>query len=134
MPMPPNIGTRDIPLKFAKALTEAVNAYKDFQFPQATPITNELLRFWFSGAFGELRSVNFHEGGRQAILNTIYAHEVLEVNSVIDMYTAAGRHCLDDSGFLLELQKPKYQYPKYCMKMATGTGKTWVMHALLIWQ
>lgn len=22
----------------------------------------------------------------------------------------------------------------YAVKMATGTGKTWVMHALLIWQ
>ena len=32
------------------------------------------------------------------------------------------------------LNQPKYQMPKYAVKMATGTGKTWVMHALLIWQ
>ena len=25
-------------------------------------------------------------------------------------------------------------YPKYCLKMATGTGKTWVLQALLYWQ
>jgi len=26
------------------------------------------------------------------------------------------------------------QHPKYCLKMATGTGKTWVLQALLYWQ
>ena len=33
-----------------------------------------------------------------------------------------------------ELSEPRYQHPMYAVKMATGTGKTWVMHALLIWQ
>lgn len=28
----------------------------------------------------------------------------------------------------------RYSFPRYCMKMATGTGKTWVLNALLIWQ
>ena len=35
---------------------------------------------------------------------------------------------------ILDLKKDKYNYPKYCIKMATGTGKTWVLSALLIWQ
>ncbi|MBR4565978.1 MAG: DEAD/DEAH box helicase family protein, partial [Prevotella sp.] len=35
---------------------------------------------------------------------------------------------------LATLNQQKYQMPKYAVKMATGTGKTWVMHALLIWQ
>ncbi len=39
-----------------------------------------------------------------------------------------------DRSDLAQLAKPKYQFPKYAVKMATGTGKTWVMHALLIWQ
>jgi type III restriction enzyme len=135
MPMPPNIGTREIPLRFAKILTQQANdAFQNYQFAEATPITNELLRYWFSDSFCELRSINFHEGGRQAILNTIYAHEVLKASSVLEMYTKAGKEWLEDSAFLLELAKEKYQHPKYCMKMATGTGKTWVMHALLIWQ
>ena len=41
---------------------------------------------------------------------------------------------LMDHADLAQLAKPKYQMPKYAVKMATGTGKTWVMHALLIWQ
>lgn len=32
------------------------------------------------------------------------------------------------------LKKDKFSHPKYCMKMATGTGKTRVMNGLLIWQ
>jgi type III restriction enzyme len=32
------------------------------------------------------------------------------------------------------LSRPKYQIPKYALKMATGTGKTWVMNAIVIWQ
>lgn len=41
---------------------------------------------------------------------------------------------LMDRADLAQLAKQKYQMPKYAVKMATGTGKTWVMHALLIWQ
>ena len=25
-------------------------------------------------------------------------------------------------------------FPKYCLKMATGAGKTWVLAAILVWQ
>ena len=32
------------------------------------------------------------------------------------------------------LGQQKYQMPIYAVTMATGTGKTWVMHALLLWQ
>ena len=28
----------------------------------------------------------------------------------------------------------KNDYPKYCLKMATGTGKTWVLQTLMVWQ
>jgi len=135
MANPMNIGTRELPLKFASKVSECANAeFDNYQFATATPITNELLRFWFSDAFSELREFNFHLGQKQAILNTIYLHEILKINNVTDMYAACGKDTLDDEGFLFEIQKPKYLHPKYCMKMATGTGKTWVMHALLIWQ
>lgn len=135
MATPKNTGTRALPLKFAAKVSECANAeFNNFQFTSASPITNELLRYWFSDAFCELREFNFHFGQKQAILNTIYLHEILKISNVTDMYAECGKNILDDEGFLFEIQKPKYQHPKYCMKMATGTGKTWVMHALLIWQ
>ena len=33
-----------------------------------------------------------------------------------------------------ELNGPQQAHPKYAAKMATGTGKTWVLNALLVWQ
>ena len=33
-----------------------------------------------------------------------------------------------------DFAKDKYKIAKYAIKMATGTGKTWVMHAIMIWQ
>jgi type III restriction enzyme len=39
----------------------------------------------------------------------------------------------EDAG-LEYLETQRYIFPRYCMKMATGTGKTWVLEALLIRQ
>jgi type III restriction enzyme len=41
-----------------------------------TPTTAELLRWWFLEDICAARRFNFHAGQRQAILNTIVAHEV----------------------------------------------------------
>jgi type III restriction enzyme len=57
---------------------------------QVSPTTQELLKFWFDEAYCENRQINFHEGQRQAILNTIYAHEVLKTQSVADLYDKVG--------------------------------------------
>ncbi|OQZ00223.1 MAG: restriction endonuclease subunit R [Candidatus Brocadia sp. UTAMX2] len=130
-----NTGTREIPLKFAREITGIVlSAWDRGEFlEKATPITQDLLRFWFSDAFTETRHVNFHDGQRQAILNTIYAHEILRPESVFDLYSMISNEILAEMD-LSYLRKDKFSHPKYCMKMATGTGKTWVMNALLIWQ
>ncbi len=132
MPTPLNIGTRDIPLRLAKRLTDLVNA--DESYPEkVTLVTRDLLRFWFDPVFCENRTINFHRGQKQAILNTIYVHEILKTTSVFDTYAIVDQGVLAEMD-LMELKKPKYQHPKYAMKMATGTGKTWVINALLIWQ
>jgi len=128
-------GTRDIPLLFAKTLTNIVKkAWEDGSFIESvTPITRDLLQFWFNDAFCDTRTFNFHEGQKQAILNTIYLHEVLGINSVMDMYKSISPELLSEMN-LLDLEKDKYKHPKYAVKMATGTGKTWVLNALMIWQ
>lgn len=130
-----NTGTRDIPLKFAVELSALVNAeWESGSFiSKVSPVTQDLLRFWFSDSFCDARSINFHEGQRQAVLNTIYAHEVLKAESVFDMYSAVNDEITAQMD-LTYLKKDKFSHPKYCVKMATGTGKTWVLNALLIWQ
>lgn len=130
-----NIGTRDIPLKLAAAVTKlARTAFEDGSIlAKVTPLTADLLKFWFMEPHTNTRRINFHEGQRQSILNTIYLHEVVRVKTVKDVYLYAAPDLLAEmqAG---ELAKAKYSIPKYAVKMATGTGKTWVMHSLLIWQ
>jgi type III restriction enzyme len=99
-----------------------------------TPITEALLRFWFQADFCDIRRLNFHEGQRDAILHIIYAHEALGARTLRELYEAVASEAMLHDGVLDELTKPRHQHPKYAAKMATGTGKTWVLNALLVWQ
>jgi type III restriction enzyme len=104
-----------------------------------TPPTAELLLWWFGEDMALARgALNFHAGQKQAILNAVVAHEVLGAGqkrwSLLDLYQAAAPDALLAGTRIAELSSPKHAHPKYCLKMATGTGKTWVMQALMIWQ
>lgn len=129
------INSSNISLELAHRLTDVVNAaWKSGEMlEKVTPTTASLLNYWFGEGFCNERARNFHEGQRQAILNIIYLHEVMGENCVMDAYQGIIPELIDRVD-LAQLAKPKYQMPKYAVKMATGTGKTWVMHALLIWQ
>ena len=129
------INSSNISLELAHRLTDVVNAaWKSGEMlEKVTPTTASLLNYWFGEGFCNERARNFHEGQRQAILNIIYLHEVMGENCVMDAYQGIIPELMDRAD-LAQLAKPKYQMPKYAVKMATGTGKTWVMHALLIWQ
>lgn len=134
MPTALNIKTKDLPLQFAKQLSDIVN--KEWEsgtfLHKVTPTTKDLLKFWFTEPFTD-RPINFHAGQKQAILNAIYCHEVLKGHNPLDLYQQISSGLLS-ADMLVELKDEKNQYPKYCIKMATGTGKTWVLNALLVWQ
>ncbi|MDP2903173.1 MAG: DEAD/DEAH box helicase family protein [Methylovulum sp.] len=103
-------------------------------FDWVTPTTAELLHGWFGEEAKATRRLNFHDGQRQAILNTIVAHEVLNAEDLKSLYQLAAPDALLSGTRLAEVSEAKHNHPKYCLKMATGTGKTWVLQALLIWQ
>lgn len=129
-------------LTLAKNLTARVNdlcvGLETGEAPileMVTGVTRDLLVWWFAQGHVDAREYNYHQGQRQAILNAIYAHEVLKAPLPKDLYAElAADELLASAGLLKELSLPKNAHPKYCMKMATGTGKTWVLQALLIWQ
>ena len=135
MPISLNTGTKDIPLHFANQLTQIVNQeWENGSFMhKVTPITQDLLRFWFNDTFCSTRYINFHKGQKQAILNAIYCHEILKTDSILSMYQQVSQDLLTPE-FFNYIKEDKFQHPKYCVKMATGTGKTFVLNALLIWQ
>lgn len=134
-------GFEDFPL--AKGLGQLVDpqidaivagAACDF-LERVTPVTRELLQYWFESDYCETRFFNFHVGQRAAILNIIYAHEVLRTTRLRDLYEAvAGEPMVGGAGVLGEVTRKRHDHPKYAAKMATGTGKTWVLNALLVWQ
>lgn len=129
-------GTGDIPLKLASRISDLANKeWKNGSFiEKVTTITKELLDFWNpEGNFADERDINFHEGQWQAILNTIYVHEILGIRNVREMYLSIYPELLQEMD-VLDLKKGKYEHPLYCIKMATGTGKTWVLNSLIIWQ
>lgn len=135
MPTLLNTGTKDISLKFAKQLSNIVNQEWENEtfINKVSPITQDLLRYWFYPNFCDTRNINFHKGQKQAILNTIYCHEILKCDSILSMYQQASEDLLSPD-FFNYIKEDKFQHPKYCIKMATGTGKTFVLNALLIWQ
>lgn len=102
---------------------------------QVTPTTAELLLWWFGEEMQTARNgLNFHLGQKQAILNAIVAHEVLGTATLQDLYQQVAPEALLAGTRLAEVSHSKHAHPKYCFKMATGTGKTWVLQALMIWQ
>lgn len=127
-----------VPLELARLVTQqAEDAWTSGELIEhVSPTTKTLLTHWFDEAHTEIRqTLNFHTGQRQAILNTIYLHEVLKTQSVLDVYESIATDLLALGQVTpSQLTQPKYQHPKYAIKMATGTGKTWVMQALLVWQ
>ncbi|TDT51283.1 DEAD/DEAH box helicase family protein [Fonticella tunisiensis] len=135
MPTGLNLETGNIPLKYAKRITELANhEWESGAFlEKVTPITQWLLKHWFTSPFTDNRSMNFHEGQKQAILNTIYIHEILKPQSAIETCKIIGEGFKEEEKIYKKLDD-RFAYPKYAIKMATGTGKTWVMHALIVWQ
>ncbi|MDQ3510218.1 MAG: DEAD/DEAH box helicase family protein [Pseudomonadota bacterium] len=102
---------------------------------RVTPVTAELLLWWFGEAARRRRRNNFHPGQRQAILNVIVAHEVIDSRDPVDLNGQLR------AGTMMDRQRPGRDpasdhpaHPQYCLRMPAASGKTWVLQALLLWQ
>src|SRR3546814_10796814 len=74
-------------------------------YDMVTPVTAELLRWWFGDEACQTRTINFHEGQRQAILNAIVAHEVLGSTSLQDLYEQTCAEALLEDDLLGEVSQ-----------------------------
>jgi len=113
----------------ANRLRLAVAAWRDSQYQGATPTTRRLLQYWFSEdhiAFGE--PFSYWTCQREAIETLIYAYEVLKKRNFIDLARDFG------DGPIMGYDPSFDQYPLYAFKMATGSGKTYVMALCMVWQ
>jgi len=109
-------------------LRKAVFTWREQGYPGLTSTTKRLLQFWFS----EDHIVNnepfeFWFCQREAIETLIYVYEVIKKRNFIDM-------ARDFGAGPIQGYDPTYdQYPLYAFKMATGSGKTYVMALAIIW-
>ncbi|HCA67418.1 MAG TPA: restriction endonuclease subunit R, partial [Candidatus Jacksonbacteria bacterium] len=118
-------------LPLAEALKGEVKAWADQGWQGVTQTTYELLAYWFNRA-GETDE-KFHDCQRRAVETIIYCHEILGIETLKQAFEKFAPEALAASAALTD-EVESLPFAKYCLKMATGTGKTWVLAALLVWQ
>jgi type III restriction enzyme len=100
-------------------------------YPPPSETSRQLLAHWFRDDHESGQT--FHPCQRRAIETAIYLHEVAAVRTLRQLYEKFAPERLN---LFPEINKEVSAIPfmKYCFKMATGSGKTWVLAALVIWQ
>ena len=113
----------------ANELRKAVYTWREHGYPNVTPTTKRLLQFWFEeDHLLENEPFKFWFCQREAIETLIYVYEVMKKRNFIDM-------ARDFGAGPIQGYDPSYdQYPLYAFKMATGSGKTYVMALSIVWQ
>ncbi|MDI6767644.1 MAG: DEAD/DEAH box helicase family protein [Bacteroidota bacterium] len=111
------------------ALREAVRTWREDNYKGVTDTTRELLNYWFKTdhRLSNGQRFAYHLAQREAMETLIYCFEVEKVRSRKSLL----EHFAYDSK---NLRLPPYDdYPRYCVKMATGSGKTKVMALAIAW-
>jgi len=115
-------------IELDRKIKQAVQSWRQRNYEGTSPVTKRLLEFWFKEDHILLDGSRFQFWlcQRQAIEALIYLYEVCKYQSLYDLAR----------GFEVSLHLDPTQdvWPKYCFKMATGSGKTWVMALAIVWQ
>ena len=112
------------------ALREAVKAWKAGGYKGITDTTRILLNYWFHTDHKLPTGLPFkyHESQQEAIETLIFVWEFEKVRTrrgLLERYAQS----------LRGLRLPPYDdFARYCIKMATGSGKTKVMALAVTWQ
>ncbi len=111
------------------AIREAVTQWRDDGYKGITNTTRLLLNYWFRNdhRLPNGRKFAYHYAQREAIETLIYLFEVAGTRRQKDLVERFARR--DD------LRLSQYDdFPRCCLKMATGSGKTKVMALAIAWQ
>lgn len=121
----------DPQLSLANELSGIIEGWTNTGWPGLTETTYQLFKYWFNR--DKDSQEKFHNCQQRAIETIVYCHEVLQVKTLQELFMKVCPNVLSSSQAILE-EAQGVDFAKYCLKMATGTGKTWVLIALLIWQ
>src|SRR5713226_6786083 len=112
------------------ALREAVKAWKAGGYKGITETTRILLNYWFQTdhKLPTGRPFKYHHSQQEAIETLVFVWEYEKVRNrkaLLERYATASP----------DLRLPPYDdFARYCIKMATGSGKTKVMALAVAWQ
>lgn len=111
------------------AIREQVRDWRAAGYKGATSTTRTLLNHWFltDHRLPTGRRFAYHDAQREAIETLIFLYEVARVRRQTEMVT---RYAQRDDLKLLQYD----DFARYCLKMATGSGKTKVMGLAIVWQ
>lgn len=109
-------------------IKQSLQTWRERNYERASPVTKRLLEFWFKEEhiLSDGSRFEFWRCQREAIEALIYIYEICKYHSLYDL--ARG------FGVSIPVDPTKDLWPKYCFKMATGSGKTWVMALAMVWQ
>ena len=111
-----------------RVIQAAVAGWRDQDYRGASPVSKRLLEFWFREEhwLSDGSEFKFWRAQREAIEALIYVYEVCRYHS---LYSLARNFNVP-----LSFDPTTDNWPKYCFKMATGSGKTFVMALAIVWQ
>jgi type III restriction enzyme len=130
---PEQLGLLEARVKTAPCVPEirkAVADWRDRNYKGVSDTTRILLNYWFrtDHRLPNGRLFKYHDSQREAIETLIYLYEAEGVRrhkDLLEKYVANG-----PSLRLLQYD----DFARYCIKMATGCGKTKVMSLAIAWQ
>lgn len=116
------------------AIKDAVRSWSAGGYRGATATTKTLLNYWFRADHRLPNGEKFayYPFQREAIETLIYLYEVAKVRRHAPMIETYAKSATQMGGQLRLLQYD--DFPRYCLKMATGSGKTKVMSLAIAWQ
>lgn len=115
----------------AKALEGEVKAWVDQGYNGLTQTTLELFNYWFNR--DQDTPEQFYPCQRRAIETIVYCCDILKAENLQQLFQKVAPEALFQH-LPLKNEVENICFPKYAVKMATGSGKTWVLAALLVWQ
>lgn len=103
-----------------------VDAWRSAGWPGVSPTTRRLLEHWFLDEHESAPGVPFrwYFAQREAVETLVYLHEVVGVRRTAELVTRFADTPVPAAG---------PPYPRFVVKMATGSGKTKVMSLALTW-
>jgi len=112
-------------IELAENIKGAVSEWREGGHKGTTDTTKRLLEYWFrEDHLVDGKPFEFWTCQKEAMEALIYVYEVSKLHKLSDLKRS----------FTVALPNIEDLWSKYCFKMATGSGKTFVMELAMVWQ